>query len=314
VQQRKDRIRVHVEGKEFNVEGGQFREMLAVVKQINGRRFVGELKVWQLPGTEAAVRSHVENGGYQLTGGTPVPQGQTPRQPAAASFGNDRIRVEIEGRQMAVSGGQFQEMLAVVKNLPDRRFDGDAKIWQITGDAGVIKGMIQAAGFTLEGAEDIPVTEVPPMEPLDFAQPAAPPPYEPPDFFDDASASAPPPPPPVPPPPPSDWFEEAPADSEPFPDDPIPFEAELPPLSSPPASPPRPAAPVSGGDRIRIQVGDQMMAVTGGAFRDMLAVVKQIPDRRFDGDSKIWQIPAEVELDQIRQMLQASGFALSSDE
>ena len=48
--QRKDRIRVHIDGKEFGIVGGTFQEMLAAVKQINGRRFVSELKVWQLPG------------------------------------------------------------------------------------------------------------------------------------------------------------------------------------------------------------------------------------------------------------------------
>ena len=42
--QRKDRIRIQVEGKEFSVVGGNFQDMLAAVKQINGRRFVGELK------------------------------------------------------------------------------------------------------------------------------------------------------------------------------------------------------------------------------------------------------------------------------
>lgn len=305
MQQRKDRIRVHLEGKEFNVEGGSFQEMLAVVKQINGRRFVSQSKAWQLPGSEADVRNHVEISGFQLTGGTPLPQGQAGKQVAAAPPGNDRIRVEIGGRQLAVVGGTFQEMLTVVKNLPDRRFDGEAKVWQITGDVGVIKGMIQAAGFKLEGAEDIPVADVPPMEPLDFGQPSTPPPYEPPDFFDDSSMPAPPPPPP-----PSDWFEEMPADIEPFPDDPIPFEAELPPLPTP--SQPRPAA-ASGGDRIRIQVGEQMMVVTGGEFREMLAAVKQLPDRRFDGGSKIWQIPADADLNQIQQMLLAAGFTLSAD-
>ena len=37
--QRKDRIRIQVEGKEFSVVGGSFQEMLAAVKLINGRRF-----------------------------------------------------------------------------------------------------------------------------------------------------------------------------------------------------------------------------------------------------------------------------------
>ena len=60
----KDRIRVHIEGKEFSVVGGNFQDMLTAVKQISGRRFVGELKVWQLPGTVDDVQSQLEISGY----------------------------------------------------------------------------------------------------------------------------------------------------------------------------------------------------------------------------------------------------------
>ena len=70
--QRKDRIRVHVGGKEFSVVGGSFQEMLAVVKQVNGRRFVSELKVWQLPGTVEDVQRQLDISGYQLEGGAPA--------------------------------------------------------------------------------------------------------------------------------------------------------------------------------------------------------------------------------------------------
>ncbi len=303
MQQRKDRIRVHVEGKEFNIEGGTFQEMLAVVKQINGRRFVGELKAWQLPGSAADVEQHLKSSGYQLTGGNPLAKEQAGGQPFSPPSGNDRIRVEIDGRRLAIVGGTFQNMLAMVKNLPNRRFDGDTKIWQITGEVGIIKGVAQAAGFTLEGAEDIPVAEVPPMETPDFGQSSAPPPpYEPPDFFNDA------------PPPPSDWFEEMPLDADFFPDDPIPFEAELPPFDAPPKPRPAPISAAPGGDRILIQVGEQTMAVVGGAFREMVDAVKQIPNRRFDGNTKIWQIPADVPLEQVQQTLQSAGFTLTADE
>ena len=71
----KDRIRVHIEGKEFSVVGGNFQDMLTAVKQISGRRFVGELKVWQLPGTVDDVQSQLEISGYYLEGGKPVSSG-----------------------------------------------------------------------------------------------------------------------------------------------------------------------------------------------------------------------------------------------
>jgi hypothetical protein len=56
VADRKDRIRVQIDGQEYNVVGGAFQDMLATVKQINGRRFVSEIKVWQLPGPAEADR------------------------------------------------------------------------------------------------------------------------------------------------------------------------------------------------------------------------------------------------------------------
>ena len=70
--QRKDRIRVHIDGKEFGIVGGTFQELLAAVKQINGRRFVSELKVWQLPGPVEDIQRKLDFGGYYLEGGVPV--------------------------------------------------------------------------------------------------------------------------------------------------------------------------------------------------------------------------------------------------
>ena len=149
--QRKDRIRVHIDGKEFGIVGGTFQEMLAAVKQINGRRFVSELKVWQLPGPVEDIQRQLDIGGYYLEGGitasAPPASTQSPPMPA----GGDRIRVLIGGHRLAIIGGNFHEMLAAVKELPGRRFDAEAKVWEIPGDLGVIKGMIETAGFQLEG-------------------------------------------------------------------------------------------------------------------------------------------------------------------
>ncbi len=92
---RKDRIRVHIEGKAYSVVGGEFREMLAAVKQIVGRRFNGELKVWQLPGQVDDIQNQLSISGYELEGGTPLadkpePQPSTAPQPG----GSDRIRIK----------------------------------------------------------------------------------------------------------------------------------------------------------------------------------------------------------------------------
>jgi len=309
----KDRIRVHIEGKEYSVVGGDFQAMLAAVKQINGRRFVGELKVWQLPGTAADIRSQLEIGGFELAGGPAVAEGTAPTRQVPARQTHDRIRVRIAGRSMAVVGGGFQEMLAVVKGLPDRRFDGEAKVWEISGDAGVIQGMIQAAGFELEGAGDIAQTPVPSMETPPFAAAGEPPPFEPPDFsrHDDPLAFEPPDwldADDLAPPEPPDWWD---SESEPPPtdfanDEPM-WEDEMPAAPSPVSSRPKTAGR-AGGDQIRIRVGGIPMVVTGGSFQEMLAAIKEIPGRRFDGQDKVWDIPADVGLEKTTQLMNAAGF------
>jgi hypothetical protein len=50
------------------------------------------------------------------------------------------------------------------------------------------------------------------------------------------------------------------------------------------------------------------MIVVGGTFQTMLATIKDIPGRRFDGESKQWLLPADR--DTVQQHLQAKGFHL----
>ena len=115
--QRKDSIQVHIAGKAFSVVGGSFQEMLAAVKQINGRRFVSELKVWQLPGPVEEVQRQLDIGGYRLEGGTPVADSPQTRSSVSPRPGGDRIRIVVGSHRLAVVGGTFQEMLAVHRQL-----------------------------------------------------------------------------------------------------------------------------------------------------------------------------------------------------
>lgn len=309
----KDRIRVHIEGKEYSVVGGNFQDMLAAVKQINGRRFVGELKVWELPGSAKDIRGQLEISGFELEGSDPVAAEVAPASQPPAAQSRDRIRVRIAGQSMAVVGGSFQEMLTVVKGLPERRFDGEAKVWEISGDVGVIQGMIQSAGFELEGAGEISQVPVPSMEPPPFAAVSEPPPFEPPDFtgHDDPLAFEPPDwldDDDLAPPEPPDWWD---SESEPPPTDfadnePM-WEDEMPSAPAPTSSSPKPAGRASG-DQIRIRVGGIPMVVTGGSFQEMLAAIKEIPGRRFDGQDKVWDIPADVGLEKTTQLMNAAGF------
>jgi hypothetical protein len=200
---------------------------------------------------------------------------------------------------MAVVGGSFQEMLAAVKSLPGRRFDPESKVWEIPGDVGVVKGMIQAAGFTLEGAGEIPMEQVPPMEALDVGgEVGPPPPFEPPEFFeeDDAFPFEPP-----------DWWDEAPPPD--FEDGVLPFEEPVPSFDKPAFE----GRPAPGSDQIRLRLGEQRLVVSGGTFQEMLAVVKQIPGRRFNPEEKVWEIPEEVELESVAQAVKAAGFRLGEE-
>ncbi len=316
--ERKDRIRIHIDNKEYSVVGGKFQEMLAAVKQIDGRRFVSELKVWQLPGLAEDVRHQLEIGGYQLEGGTPLDQKpQQPTQSPPARTGGDRIRVLIQGHQIAVVGGTFQAMLAEIKNVPGRRFDGERKIWEIPGDLNIIKQLIEAAGFQLEGVDNIPTASTSAMAPPDFGPTNAPPPayeepdflgnddvppYEPPDWWDDDNA-------PIPNLEPPAWLEDE-MNTLP-PDDPPLFDNQPPPsISKAVSSASKTPRTSQGGDQIRIRVGGIPMLVSGGAFQELLTVIKQIPGRRFDGNDKVWDIPAEVGLESVQQTVNAAGFDL----
>ncbi|MCL4303560.1 MAG: hypothetical protein KJ077_48185 [Anaerolineae bacterium] len=300
---RKDRIRIQIGAQEFNVVGGSFQEMLAAVKQINGRRFVSESKVWQLPGPVEEVQRQLEIGGYSLEGGAPVTSAPVARA-ASPGTGGDRVRVLVAGQRLAVVGGSFQEMLAVIKGLPGRRFDSETKLWEISGDPGVIKGMIESAGFQLEGAVKIPVGPVPPMEMPDFSGHTPPTPYEEPNFFDDEAPEPPP------------WWDDE-MTPPPVDDNYLaePLEFEPSPAGAGRAASIPPAAPAGrrSGDRIRIRLGDMLLVISGGEFQAMLAWIKSIPGRRFNGEERVWEIPDTMNLESLSQRVAATGFVLEQE-
>jgi hypothetical protein len=63
-----DSIKIKVEGKVFSVVGGDFREMLAAIKGIDGRKFDGQRKVWTLPCSLEVAREILEDDGYEVQG------------------------------------------------------------------------------------------------------------------------------------------------------------------------------------------------------------------------------------------------------
>jgi hypothetical protein len=61
-----DHVRIYVEGEEYTVAGGSFREMVAAIKGIEGRRFDGPSKMWILPVSLEVVREMLEAKGYEV--------------------------------------------------------------------------------------------------------------------------------------------------------------------------------------------------------------------------------------------------------
>jgi hypothetical protein len=308
---RKDRVRVHIGGQEFNVVGGAFQEMLAAIKQISGRRFVSELKVWQLPGTVEDIQRQLDISGYWLEGGAPLATKTAPPQPQPSSLSGDRVRVLVGGYRLAVVGGNFQDMLALVKSLPNRRFDSETKLWEISGDPGTIKGMVEAAGFQLEGAATLPFDPVPPMASPDFgpsSRSPVPPPFEAPDFLSEDDITEPP-----------DWLLDQlarpPDDEAEFFDEPPFFDLEPPSFVPKPAGSIPMVAPTSkpAGDRVRLRLGEMLLVVTGGSFQEMLSLIKNIPGRRFEAEERVWEIPDSMSLESLGQRVAAAGFVLEQE-
>lgn len=63
-----------------------------------------------------------------------------------------------------------------------------------------------------------------------------------------------------------------------------------------------------GADRVLIRVGDEERAVVGGAFADMLEVVKGIEGRRWQPQEGAWRLPGP--LAEIEKVIAAHGFRL----
>lgn len=281
-----DRIKIRVQKMEYFVIGGNFKDLLAVVKNLPNRRFVGDQKVWLVDASVDMIRGQIENSGYLLEGGTPAPEDATAAKPA-----HGQIKIETASFRAVVTGAPFSELLEAIKALPDRRFDGDSKRWTLTGSMMELKNYFDQKNIQMEQIEAIAEPPAQPAAPTLPPQPLFPPDVPPPtDEF-------------------SDFWED---ESDDFADvgfaEPTPSAPE--PLAPPSPASARPATP--GGtarrDQIRVIVGNRQLSIVGGSFQEMLAAVKDIPGRRFDGETKRWLLPDDVE--SVQQHLNAKGFLL----
>ena len=50
----------------------------------------------------------------------------------------DKVRLEIDGDSYWIEGGDFDDMLSVIRNLPGRKFDRDEKCWKLVQSPGEV--------------------------------------------------------------------------------------------------------------------------------------------------------------------------------
>ncbi len=341
--EQRDKIKLRVENKDYDVSGGTFQELLAGVKALPGRRYLPEQRLWMVPGSFPMIRRQLENSGFILEGGTPIPEeeSESPRF-------NEQIKIQVGEHTLTVTGASFQVMLQVIKAIPGRRFDRESKTWQVPETITALKQYftqhnLQLVQPSFETAKsDRPSSETANLEPAvnpaqnfqtdtgcetDLDEP-----YIPNDFRSDM----PPPPPDIPPilePPPfhedddeamfyeGDLTYPDNVASSPSVNNPSTLPPETPPSSD--TSPPFPATERSTStsssskssgrqDKIKVKVGDYELVITGGDFRSMLNVVKTIPGRRFDGQSKAWILPDDI--NSIQQHIKANGLRLTEED
>ncbi len=280
-----DKIKIRVQNTDYFVTGGAFSDLLTVVKNLPNRRFVSQQKLWAIDASLEMVKGQIENSGFFLEGGTPVSEDATP--PPVAT--DDRIKIETASFSAEITGAAFQDMLTAIKAMPERRFDGNTKRWTLSGSMLEIKNYFEAKGMSLDKIE---TKKSPPPQPEKFTLPVqneAPPLPDDIPFFDDDDIPF------------EDFFD---GDAGDFVSPPPP--APMSPAGTTPAKP----APQRNNrrDQIRVRVGEQSLVIVGGTFQEMLAAVKDIPGRRFDGESKQWQLPDDIS--SVQQHLNAKGFVI----
>ncbi len=273
-----DKIKIRVGKTEYFVTGGDFGSLLAAVKALPNRRYIGAQKLWLVEGSLEMVRGQIENSGFLLEGGTPVAD-DAPPLPATD---RDSIKIATATFTATVTGAPFADLLAAIKALPERRFDGENKRWTVSGTMLELKNYFEGKGMQLE---NIVAEKAPPPQPAAPALPNMPAPPAPPDF---------------------------PADFTPPPDDFPETDAVLPPADFlPPADVPAAKPAAARRDQIRVIVGNRPLVIVGGTFQEMLAAVKEIPGRRFDGETKRWLLPDDI--GSVQQHLTGKGFRLEEN-
>jgi hypothetical protein len=224
------------------------------------------------------------------------------------------IAIRTTDGEGVVTGGEFEDVVDAVRQIPGRRWDPEARAWRLPCTLDEARRHLQVVGLRVEGSTTVIIQEPPPpSRPRDQVTIRA----------TDGEAGV------VGGPfwdmvrlvktiegrrwQPREKVWELPCTLEEAQRvvEAAGFALRLPgeEVLAAPAVPSEPAPPAGGWtDQLRIQATDGPAVVTGGPFRAMLDAVKTIEGRRWQPGPKHWMLPCS--LDEAARLLEKAGYTV----
>lgn len=141
-----EQIRIRTQDGQYLIIGGDFQSMLRVVRALPGRRFRGDEKIWEIPARIEEIQRAVEAAGFHVTADTEMGR---PLTPAAARREPDHVRIRTSEGDKAVVGGDFKNMVAVIKGMEGRQWLAAERIWAVPGPLPELTAALAAHGLQL---------------------------------------------------------------------------------------------------------------------------------------------------------------------
>lgn len=158
-----EQIRIRTTDGQYAIIGGDFQSMLAFVRDMPGRRFRSDERIWEIPTTIGEIQKSAEAAGFHVTADTEVGKPLRPTARTATPEG-DRVLVRTAEGDRVITGGAFADMVAVVKSLPQRKWLVRERMWEIGGAVADIERAITQQGFQLAAAASPAARESAPRE------------------------------------------------------------------------------------------------------------------------------------------------------
>ncbi len=156
-----EQIRIRTQDGQYLIIGGDFQSMLRVVRELPGRRFRGDEKIWEIPARIEEVQRAVEAAGFHVTADSEMGHALSP---AAARREPEQVRIRTSEGDKAVVGGDFKSMLAVIKELEGRQWLAAERIWAVPGPVSELVVALAAHGLQLVDAPEKVRTAAPKAE------------------------------------------------------------------------------------------------------------------------------------------------------